>query len=430
VTVPLILVSRGNENAVGVSASWDVTKLTLTGVSTEGIPSGITAIVNTNAIALGRMGVLAGAGGGSSFPAGTNLLAQLTFAIAAGVASPSTVEIVLGDSPIIREVTSVTADVLPADFVDGRVEVTSGIEADLVPRPLGNRSLSPTDFTLLGRLVAQLEPTQSESEFMRADCAPRSSRGDGRLTPADLTQGGRYVAGLDDPQSAGGPGTAANGLGAKYRTELEDLEKGLVRSLRLVGGVMPASGTVSVPVQLQGLGNENALGGTVLFAPQSLRFIRADSAAGLSLIVNPQRTNEGRVGLLVSLPANSAFPAGTSNVVTLTFEVLGNGPVSLSWVDGPVFREVASVLADVLTTDFIGGTLTTANNPPAVLSPQVYFGISVTGTIGVSFRIESAATAAGPWVSVGSVQLTNSPQTWIDSSAPAGSSRIYRAVSP
>jgi hypothetical protein len=433
--VPVLMTSLGNENAVGTSVSWDPLQLTLNSVSLEGVPNGIQVIVNNSAslLATGRMGLLASASAGQSFPAGTNLLARLNFTIAATVVSPSSVELRMGDVPVASEVSSIAADALPADFVGATVEVTTGIEGDLSPRPLGNGILSSTDFTLAGRIIAGLELVLSESEYMRVDTAPRDTSGNGQLTSADLTQVGRYVAGLNAPEAAGGPRSQSNRRIVATANSFETAagSNSLSRVLRLVGGAIPSAGTVVIPVQLDALGNENSIGGSVIFPPQALRFIRATAPSGVSLVVNTLRTNEGRIGLLLSLPAGSGFPEGETNVTLLNFEVLSvASPISMSWGDSPVFREVASVEADALLTEFSGTSLTSIVSPPSVLQPRLFFGLSIEGTIGMSYRIESAGSHEGPWNAMALVTLTNSPQVWIDTSQTVGTTRVYRAINP
>jgi len=56
--------------------------------------------------------------------------------------------------------------------------------------------------------VAGLDVPTNGSEFQRADCAPRSTLGDGAITIADWVQVGRYMTGLDPLTPAGGPTSA------------------------------------------------------------------------------------------------------------------------------------------------------------------------------------------------------------------------------
>jgi hypothetical protein len=60
-----------------------------------------------------------------------------------------------------------------------------GYEADINPRPTGNNSVTITDWVQTGRFAAGLDPLPTGSEFVRADCAPRSSLGNGLISLTD-----------------------------------------------------------------------------------------------------------------------------------------------------------------------------------------------------------------------------------------------------
>ena len=82
----------------------------------------------------------------------------------------------------------------------GKVTITvrgSEFEGDVTPSPHGDNKVDTTDLTQMGNLVVGLTSLQSSTTFWRADTAPRSNGGDGRLSVADFVQTGRYAAGLD-----------------------------------------------------------------------------------------------------------------------------------------------------------------------------------------------------------------------------------------
>ena len=65
----------------------------------------------------------------------------------------------------------------------------SAYEGDVTPRPTGkNGAISKADYNQIGKFATGLETANSGSEFQRADCAPRSSLGDGKIGIADLVQ--------------------------------------------------------------------------------------------------------------------------------------------------------------------------------------------------------------------------------------------------
>ena len=79
---------------------------------------------------------------------------------------------------------------------------SQGFEGDVAPRGGGNGVMDLADYVQLGRFAAGLDEASAESEFQRADCAPREALGNGSITTADYVQAGRYAAGLDTPVPA------------------------------------------------------------------------------------------------------------------------------------------------------------------------------------------------------------------------------------
>ncbi len=61
-----------------------------------------------------------------------------------------------------------------------------GFEGDVSSRTeTGKGSVSLADWVLIGRFVAGDDSAKLGGEFQRADCAPKETKGDGRLTMAD-----------------------------------------------------------------------------------------------------------------------------------------------------------------------------------------------------------------------------------------------------
>lgn len=68
-------------------------------------------------------------------------------------------------------------------------------------------------------------------------------------------------------------------------------------------------------------------------------------------------------------------------------------------------------------------------NPILQLSAELYCGMTLTGTVGQTWRMEwSPVVSGGTWTAVGTVVLTNSPQLWVDTSVPCRGNRFYQAV--
>src|SRR5262249_41679477 len=150
--------------------------------------SGSTLFVNANQTSVGRLGILIGLPAGATFPPGTQELVEVTFT-AAIFTNPTTAIVTFVDQPVVRQVSDVTAHSLPATYTSGNISIAAvSYEADTSPRPVGDRVLTATDWVQVGRFAARLDLPAAGDEFQRADCAPRFSRGDGRITIRDWVQ--------------------------------------------------------------------------------------------------------------------------------------------------------------------------------------------------------------------------------------------------
>jgi hypothetical protein len=90
----------------------------------------------------------------------------------------------------------------------------------------------------------------------------------------------------------------------------------------MVNQVVATRGTVSVPLELVGLGDENAIGFSFAFDPGRLiyRSVTVNSGLVASAAVLNLNTNDvpaGRLGIAVSRQAGQTFPAGLSPLVTV-----------------------------------------------------------------------------------------------------------------
>lgn len=62
------------------------------------------------------------------------------------------------------------------------------------------------------------------------------------------------------------------------------------------------------------------------------------------------------------------------------------------------------------------------------LTLKMYAGLTVTGVVGRTYRIDAALDPQGPWTPVGTLKLETSPSLWLDSDSPQNPLRVYRAV--
>ena len=171
-------------------------------------------------------------------------------------------------------------------------------------------------------------------------------------------------------------------------------------------------------------------------------------AVGYSgLIVQSDPLIGGQPRIVVQPGSQSAF-AGAS--VSFSVVAAGTSPLSYQWRKNgvPLSGETNDVLiitnvqpADagqftVLISNGFGSllsgpamlTVLPAGSPG--LSIASYAGLSVTGIVGRTYRIEytTALPAANTWQTAAQLLLTTSPQFWIDFDSPLSPRRFYRAA--
>ncbi|MHB0936827.1 MAG: Ig-like domain-containing protein [Armatimonadota bacterium] len=238
---------------------------------------------------------------------------------------------------------------------------TSQYEADVSPRPNGGELVHANDVLQIGRFAAGLDIAVAGGEFQRADCAPRGSRGDGRLSVADWVEAGRYAAGLDPLTAAGGP--TAPGSGGSFASPglLNPIGRRPylpTRSVSLSKASLTRGKTGNVSVVLDALGGESAVGFGVRFDPARLQFVSAKvcgNAIDSALNMNSAQATSGYVGIALMKPLPQTFRKGKQTIITLTFSVPRTATVGntvLSFSDQPVLREVATIQGQPVETVF------------------------------------------------------------------------------
>lgn len=380
ITVPVSFYSEGNENSLKFSLRFDPTLLanpqvTLGNDAGEGVLS-----VNSSQFAQGRIGVQFAFPQGQHFSSGARQVAKVTFNIKPTSTATATV-VEFGDDPVVRGVTDTGGNAVIGTYAAGNVVITPGFEGDVTPRPGGNGSVSTADWVQVGRFASGLDEPADGSEFQRADVAPKNTLGDGRLTIADWVLAGRYASGLEPIAAAGGASAALAAfgeLGNVFEKIVEPSsaaasftadEQQQNRSIRVVPVTFVRGQENTAVVELNSLGNENAVGFTANFDTTQLTFVRATigtDAQGAALNVNTGQVALGRVGIGIALSSGQTFAAGTRQLVTLTFSVPASSSVNSTTIgfgDLPIAREVVDASANVLPTTFDAGVVT--------LDPQI-----------------------------------------------------------
>jgi hypothetical protein len=205
VVVPVQLRAIGPENAVGFTILFDPAQLTFLGAAVGAQAADASLNCNVSQIASGKLGLALAKPTGARWAAGTPEIVTITFGVNASVAVGTVASLTFGDSPVMREISDATAQVMAGEFQDGSITVAAGFEADMN----GNGGVSITDWVKVGRIVAGLDVVANGSDFQKADCAGRATLGNGVLSISDWVQAGRYAACLDPNTAVGGP-TAPN----------------------------------------------------------------------------------------------------------------------------------------------------------------------------------------------------------------------------
>jgi hypothetical protein len=365
VTVPITINANGNENAVGFSLQYTTSLLTFVSANTGSATTGAAFLFNTNTA--GRVGIAIALSTGTTLPAGTQEIAEVTFAT--GITTDTngtTTTIGIGDVPVPRQVTDANGQNIPATYAAGSVTIAPAeYEADVFPRPGGDRKVNLSDWVLIGRYVAQLDSPTNDNEFQRADCAPRSTKGDGQLSIADWVQAGRYAAGLDPLSLLGGPSSP----GPVPPSGIHPMDPGQ-RDVKVTNNQLLPGQSVSVSVLLNSQGDENALGFTLGFNPGAFSFTSAtlgSNASGSTLNVNTNQAANGAVGIALAKSFGTSFTSGTDEVIKVTFRSTGTaGSYAVTLTDQIVRREVSDANASVLTSTYTPGSITV--NPPPTLN--------------------------------------------------------------
>ena len=405
VIVSILMNALGVENALQASVGYDPTKLVLQSVQPGPALSRAYLQEVDSQTNNGYVGFAILLNDGVTQAAGTNEeVVDLVFSTLP-VTNNTAVNLTFGDTPTFRQVVDNNLDSLPAIYQNASVTLTPAeYEADVYPRTNGDNQLNIQDWVEVGRMVAGLDVPTNSDEMLRADCAPRNAP-DGVLTVADWVQAGRYELGLD-------PLTV---VGQTQTPKLAPVPHGgqiATRTLQ-IGSVAAQRGqTVSVSVQLVCTTNENAVGITVGYDKNRLKFMSASlgSSVGFGARMNINTNSAaGEVGVALALSPGQALTAGTNQVVVLQFAAATNasGAVALSLNNSVVLLQVADKMANVLSTMYVDGAVVL---PPQPTLTTVTTGANMQLTWPIStniYQVLSADSPQGPWTNSALPIITN-----------------------
>jgi len=435
VTVPVLLVANGNENALSFSLDFDPATLAFTGAALGSASRSGTLLLNTNRLTAGRLGVLLALPTEAVFAPGPQEVVLLSFA-AALLATNTSTALSFGDDPTARQLSDAEGDALPADWSGGTGSLAAvQYEGDVSPRPDGDQAVTVTDWVLVGRYAAGLDYPTNASEFQRADCAPRSTLGDGAITVSDWVQVGRYAAGMDPLTPAGGPtadttGGGSGSTGSGGGAGPKDLTR---RSLTATTTMLVVNQAGTVSLLLDAQGNENALGASLAFDPARLTYTGATLGRGApaaTLNVNASQAAAGKLGFVLALKAGGSFAPGMTELLELTFQVATATPgaCAVSFADRPVKREVSDTSALTLASAYANGAVV-VNPLPSLSVARSDQGVVLSwplwATNFVVLATPGGLPSSGVWTSLSVTPITTNGQNAIR--VPASStSRFYR----
>jgi hypothetical protein len=144
-----------------------------------------------------------------------------------------------------------------------------------------------------------------------------------------------------------------------------------VSTITVVHADASGGSSVDVPINLVATGNENALSFSLSFDPTRLNYsnITLGSGGGDALFLpNVSLAANGQIGVQLALPSGETFPAGTQEILRVTFTtpiLTGTQALvtTLDFSNQPIAKLVSDTFGEPLANSFIGGTVTLSPSP-------------------------------------------------------------------
>ena len=287
--------------------------------------------------------------------------------------------------------------------VDATGNAGAGRESDVAPRPNGDNQVDPTDVVQVRRFQIGLDDENTTTnEFQRADASPLSSRGDGSVDATDVVQARRYQVGLDPAQPASGPTQPsapftefAGFAGSKKSGEKDNF--GGQRVIRVVNQTTSPGNVVTVPIQVDALGDEASYGFSLDYNSAILSSPNVQiGTAGGNVLSNTNTA--GKIGFSVDFGGSTIAAGNNQLLVKISFNVTNNAPpgtTPLVFSDTPAIRKVSDTGANSLPATFTDGNV---NITAAVRQVRV---VDATANAGNQVTVQIAVNAQGDEASYG-----------------------------
>ncbi|MEK7830063.1 MAG: hypothetical protein AAB401_03210, partial [Acidobacteriota bacterium] len=178
------------------------------------------------------------------------------------------------------------------------------------------------------------------------------------------------------------------------------------RTLRVQQSIAARGQNQSIVVEMEAVGNENAVGVSLNFDTGQLRFVSASTIAGTTgaaMNINTAMIGIGKAGIALALPGGQKLAVGKQPIAVITFTVLAAENVTntfLNFGDQPIPREVVDTSANAVAASFSGATLTFAQ-PMAAVSAASFSNAKLAG--------DSIATAFGSRLATKTQAATSLP---------------------
>jgi hypothetical protein len=330
VTLPVRMTAYGDENAIGFSLRFDTNALEWLSLTPGTEAASAWMDLNTNHVSSGSIGAVEILPVDQSFGEGSREIARATFLVRQAV----TTVVSFTELPVPLEVADQNADSLPASWADGTVIGLAGFEGDVSPRSISDALVTLDDYRLISQFATDPQSVQPGGEFQRADCAPRSARGNGEITVADALQARRYADGLDPLTEAGGPSRAGMALLPDSRKAASAPAEGLF-TIRSAATDFDRGNTNLVPIQFVSGADADALSFTIAFDPALLTYLDCrlvGPGTNAAFYPNSGAVSSGRFGVTLLWPEGAPVQAGSNTVMELCFASSPGGVTATSQV--------------------------------------------------------------------------------------------------
>ncbi|HOK76983.1 MAG TPA: immunoglobulin domain-containing protein [Verrucomicrobiota bacterium] len=155
-----------------------------------------------------------------------------------------------------------------------------------------------------------------------------------------------------------------------------DVRPFTARELRVSGFKTNAAGEVILPIDLKAQGDENRVSGSIRFSTNVLKNARlatGPALANATLTLDTGMSDDGLLGISVSMPSGSSVPAGVTRLAELAFDVATGASVleaAVAWTNLPVaIVAQSSSASNLLVEPVVVPALVVPTDPPA-LDPQ------------------------------------------------------------